>query len=79
MSMDLEAFIEAIRPTIEADIDAQIEAEPDPAARKLMRFSRAMVIDKALDATRIANLQAKLGTAEDRLARLEPQLVKEGP
>jgi hypothetical protein len=77
--MDVDDFIETIRPTIEADIDAQIAAEPDPQARQIMRRSRSLVIDKAVDANRIANLKLKLNTAEERLARLEPQLVEEGP
>jgi hypothetical protein len=80
MSMDFETFIEQIvRPEVEASIDQRIAAEVDPAARKIMQRSRAMVIDKALDANRIANLKLKLETAEGRLARLEPRPVEEGP
>jgi hypothetical protein len=76
--MDLDDFIETIRPTIEADIDAQIEAEPNPEVRKLMRCSRAMVIEKALDANRVMNLRHQLAAAQDRLTRLEPRLAGEG-
>jgi hypothetical protein len=78
MTMDLEAFIAAIRPAIEADIDAQIEAEADPEARARFRRCRGMLVAKTLDVTRIANLKLKLEMAEERLARLEPQLVEEG-
>jgi hypothetical protein len=72
--MDLEAFIEAIRPTIEADIDAQIEAEHDPEARALLRRCRGMLISKALDATRILNLERRNRELE---RRLRPRLVQE--
>jgi hypothetical protein len=75
--MNLEDFMAAIRPTLEADIDAQIEAEPDPEVRALLRRHRSMLVARSLDATRIANLRFKLDAAEDRLARLEPQLVEE--
>jgi hypothetical protein len=70
--MDLEAFIAAIRPTIEDEIDAQIEAEADPVARKIRQRSRAMVIDKALDANRIAHLERRNRELEERL---RPRLV----
>ena len=75
MTMDLETSSwSAIRPTIEADLDQQIEAEPDPEVRALMRRDRAVLIGKALDATRITNLQHRLAEAE---ARLRPRLVEE--
>jgi hypothetical protein len=75
--MDLEEFMAVIRPEIEADIDAWIEAEPDPHGRQLLRRYRSVLVDKAIDANRIANLKHQLATAEKRLARLEPQLVQE--
>ena len=53
---------------IEADLDQQIEAELDPQVRAMMRRDRAMLIGKALDATRIKNLERRLAEAEARHA-----------
>jgi hypothetical protein len=73
--MDLEEFIETIRGEVERDIDQQISAERDPETRALLGRHRSMLVSKALDANRIANLKHKLEMAEERLTRLEPQLV----
>jgi hypothetical protein len=75
-ALTLDEFMVAIRPTIEADIDAQIAAEPDPEGRALLRRYRSVLIGKALDANRIANLEHRLAEAE---ARLKPRLVEENP
>ena len=76
MTMDLETFIAAIRPTIEADLDARIAAEVDPEARKMLRRHRSILIDKALDANRIANLKHRNHELEERF---RPRLIGEGP
>jgi hypothetical protein len=76
--MSVDEFIETIvRPEVERDIDAQIEAEPDAAVRALLRRHRGMLVSRTLDVNRIANLKHQLDAAEERLARLEPQLVEE--
>jgi hypothetical protein len=77
MTYDLEAFLEALRPDIEHSIDAQIAAEPDPQDRALLRRHRALLIEQAFDANRVANLKNQLAYAEERLARLEPRPVEE--
>jgi hypothetical protein len=76
--MTVDEFIEqVVRPEVEADIDAQIADEPDPGVRALLRRHRGMLVSRTLDMNRIANLKHQLDAAEERLARLEPQLVEE--
>jgi hypothetical protein len=75
-ALTLDEFMIAIRPEVEADIDRQIAAERDPEGRRLMTRYRSVLIGKALDATRIANLERRLAEAE---ARLRPRLVGELP
>jgi hypothetical protein len=71
--MTLDEFVEqVVRPEVEADIDAQIEAECDPEMRALLRRSRGVLIGKALDVSRIANLEHRNRELE---ARLLPRLV----
>ena len=78
MTYDLTVaeFVELIRPTVEADVDAQIAAEPDPEGRRFMTRYRNVLIGKALDGVRSANLERRLAEAE---ARLRPRLVGELP
>jgi hypothetical protein len=75
MNYDLtvDEFVEAIRPTVERDVDEQILAEPDPEGRRVMARHRSVLIDKMLDAIRIANLEHRLAEAE---ARLRPRLLE---
>jgi hypothetical protein len=69
-------FVELIRPTVEANIDAQIAAERDPEGRRVLTKYRSVLVGKALDAVRIRNLEHRLTEAE---ARLRPRLVEELP
>jgi hypothetical protein len=71
--MDIDEFVETIRPEVEADVDRQIAAEPDPDLRRMLARHRGVLIGKALDATRIANLKYRLAEVE---ARLRPRLVE---
>jgi hypothetical protein len=73
-ALTLDEFMVVIRPTIEDNIDAQIAAEPDPKGRALLRRYRSILVNKAIDATRIANLERRLVEAE---ARLKPRLVED--
>ena len=68
----LDAFMAAIQPTIEADLDQQIEAEPDLEARVMLRRYRSVLLSRALDATRIKNLEHRLAEAEARHLQLVP-------
>jgi hypothetical protein len=71
--MTVDEFIEQIvRPEIEADLDARIEAEPDPGVRALLKRYRPVFVAKALDANKVANLEYRLAAAE---ARLRPHPV----
>jgi hypothetical protein len=72
-ALTLDEFMEAIRPEIERDVDEQIAAEPDHEFRQVLVKYRSVLISKALDATRIANLERKLAETE---ARLKPRLVQ---
>jgi hypothetical protein len=69
----VDEFVELIRPEIEADVDAQIAAEPDHGLRAMLVKYRSVLVSKAVDETRIANLQRRLTEAE---ARLKPRLVE---
>jgi hypothetical protein len=74
--MTLDEFVEqVVRPEVEADLDARIEAEPDPHGRRLLRRYRSVLIDKALDINRVANLEHRNRELEERL---RPRLV-DGP
>jgi hypothetical protein len=66
-------FVELIRPEVEADIDRQIAAEPDPEGRRLMTRYRSVIVSKMLDSIRIRNLERRLAETE---ARLRPRLVE---
>ena len=71
--MDIDEFMAAITPEIEADVDAQIAAVPDPEDRRLLMRYRSVIVGKMVDSVKIANLQRKLDEAE---ARLRPHLVE---
>jgi hypothetical protein len=72
-ALTLDEFMLAIRPEIERQIDAQIAAEVDHEFRAVLMRCRGLLVSKAVDATRIANLERKLAEAE---ARLRPRLVE---
>jgi hypothetical protein len=63
-----------IRPEIEANVDRQIAAEPDPEGRRLLMKRRATIVSKMLDSIRIRNLEHRLAEAE---ARLRLRLVED--
>jgi FKBP-type peptidyl-prolyl cis-trans isomerase (trigger factor) len=72
-ALTLDEFMEAIRPSIEQQIDERIAAEPDHELRQALRKYRSVLISKTMDETRIANLERKLAEAE---ARLRPRLLE---
>jgi hypothetical protein len=69
----VEEFVALIKPEIEANVDAQIAAEPDPEGRQLLMSCRSIIVGKMLDAIKIANLERRLAEAA---ARLKPRLVE---
>src|SRR5687768_14121943 len=75
MNYDLtvDEFVEAVRPTVERDVDEQIMACDDPVGRRLLMRHRGLIVGKMLDAIRIANLERRLAEAE---ARLKPRLSR---
>jgi hypothetical protein len=72
-ALTLDAFMIAIKPEVERQIDERIAAEPDHDLRQALRKYRSVLVSKTLDETRIANLERKLSEAE---ARLKPRLVE---
>jgi hypothetical protein len=66
-------FVELIRPEVERGVDEQILACDDPVGRRLLMRHRGLIVDKMLDAIRIANLERRLAEAE---ARLKPRLLE---
>ena len=72
-ALTLDEFMVAIRPTIEADVDARIAAEADPQGRRMLLQHRSVIVGKMLDDIKIRNLERRLAEAE---ARLRPRLVE---
>jgi hypothetical protein len=71
--MDIDEYVEMVRPEVEQDIDARIEAEPDPEFRRTLKRYRSVIISKQLDYIRIKNLRRRLAETEERL---RPRLVE---
>jgi hypothetical protein len=73
-SLLLDEFMNTVAiPEIEYAIDQQILAEPDLQDRLLLMRHRKLLIDKAVDRCRIANLEHRLREAVERL---RPRLVE---
>ena len=70
--LSIDQVLELLPSACEILVDAAIAAEPDPHARRLLQRNRARLIDKAVDASAIANLRQRNAELEERL---RPRLV----
>jgi hypothetical protein len=71
--MDIDEYVEMVRPEVEQDIDASIAAEPDPEFQRVLKRYRSVIISKQLDYIKIKNLKRRLAETEERL---KPRLVE---
>jgi hypothetical protein len=72
-ALSLNEFMDAVRPTLEAQVDEWI-LEQSPADRRLLMLQRERIVRELVRTTEIVNLRHRLAEAE---ARLKPRLVED--